>query len=37
MRMEYFDSPTIGVLAWITPIEVEDSDTEEGPGDAEPQ
>ena len=23
-RMEYFDSPVIGVLAWITPIELED-------------
>lgn len=24
-RMEYFDSPVIGVLAWITPIELEDA------------
>ena len=24
-RMEYFDSPVIGVLAWITPIELEDT------------
>jgi hypothetical protein len=37
MRMEYFDSPTIGVLAWITPIEVEEPDTEEGAGNEEPQ
>ena len=29
MRMEYFDSPTIGVLAWITPMEVEDDDGNE--------
>ena len=24
-RMEYFDSPVLGVLAWITPIELEDA------------
>lgn len=24
-RMEYFDSPVMGVLAWITPIELEDT------------
>ena len=23
-RMEYFDSPVLGVLAWITPFELED-------------
>ncbi len=30
MRMEYFDSPVIGVLAWITPIDVDEEAETEG-------